>query len=148
MPRRKPSVARAPSTARRRASPRPPRRGSATEKLAKGIAEVEDPPASIQPTTVVVEAIATGVLPEPVIAPEPPEEIPGIESEKMRVGDPDVSPLRNEYSGEEVPGASTPTPDQNEVDQIGRAYGVEEEDTGTLRTSAELLERRDRHRQD
>jgi hypothetical protein len=93
-----------------------------------------------------VEAAITGVLPRPV--PEPAEEIPGIESEKMRVGDPDVSPLLNEYSGEEVPGASTPTPDQNMVDDIGRAYGVEEEDTGALRTSAELLERRDRHRQD
>ena len=106
------------------------------------------PSPNVQPTAVAVEAAIAGVLPLPVPVLERAEEIPGSEGEKMRVGDPDVSPLRNEYSGEEVPGASTPTPDQNLVDDIGRAYGVEEEDTGALRTSAEILERRDRHRQD
>jgi hypothetical protein len=118
------------------------------EEVVEQVAELTDPAAGPQPTTVVVEAVATGVLPEAVMAAPPVEEIPGIESEKMQVGDPDVSALSNEYSGEEVPGASTPTPDQNDVDSIGRAYGVEEEDTGSLRTSSELLERRDRHRQD
>jgi hypothetical protein len=39
-----------------------------------------------------------------------------------------------------------PTPDQDRVDDIGRAYGVAEEDSGELRTSAELLEARDRKR--
>jgi len=66
----------------------------------------------------------------------------------MRAGDEDVSPLANEYSGEEMPGGSMPAPDQNRVDDIGRAYGVEEEDTGSLRTSAELLGRRDRRRRE
>ena len=124
------------------------RRGPDPDEAIEQVAEITDPAAGPQPTTVVVEAVATGVLPEAVIATAPVDEIPGIESEKMRVGDPDVSPLSNEYSGEEVPGASTPTPDQNDVDGIGRAYGVEEEDTGSLRTSSELLDRRDRHRQD
>lgn len=64
----------------------------------------------------------------------------------MCVGDPDDSGLANEYSGENTPGGSTPTPDQNDVDEIGRVYGLQEEDTGALRSAAEVLSRRDRHR--
>jgi hypothetical protein len=64
----------------------------------------------------------------------------------MRVGDPDDDSLANEYVGEDVPGGSTPTPDQNDVDEIGRAYGLQDDDNGALRTSREVLARRDRHR--
>ena len=39
-----------------------------------------------------------------------------------------------------------PSPDQNQVDDIGRAMGVQEEDSGQLRTSSEILARRDQHR--
>ena len=101
---------------------------------------------SVQPTALAVAAVETGVV--PLRAPIEPDPIPGPESETLRVGDPDVSPLANEYSGEEAPGASTPTPDQNQVDDIGRAYGVQEEDGPVLRSSAEILDKRDRHRQD
>ena len=65
------------------------------------------------------------------------------EARTIRVGDPDVDALRNEHTGEEAPGASNPTPDQNLIDATGRAYGVEEEDGGALRTSSEVLDRRD-----
>jgi hypothetical protein len=68
------------------------------------------------------------------------------EDERIRVGDPDDSALANEYVGEDTPGGSTPTPDQNDVDEIGRAYGLVEEDTGALRTAEEVLSRRDRRR--
>ena len=64
----------------------------------------------------------------------------------MRAGDPDDDSLANEYVGEDIPGGSTPTPDQNEVDEIGRAYGLQDEDNGSLRTSSEVLARRDRRR--
>jgi hypothetical protein len=64
----------------------------------------------------------------------------------MRAGDPDDDGLANEYVGEDIPGGSTPTPDQNEVDEIGRAYGLQDEDNGSLRTGSEVLARRDRHR--
>jgi hypothetical protein len=64
----------------------------------------------------------------------------------LQVGDPDDSALNNAYVGEETPGGSTPTPDQDRVDDIGRAYGVQEVDSGALRTTAEILEERDRHR--
>jgi hypothetical protein len=83
----------------------------------------------------------TGVVPGQAPGSPDAEAIPG--SGALQVGDPDAEPLRNEYEGEQVPGASTPTPDQSNVDEIGRAYGVQEEDSGELRTSSEMLDRRD-----
>jgi hypothetical protein len=32
------------------------------------------------------------------------------------------------------------------VDEIGRAYGLQDEDSGELHSGGEVLERRDRHR--
>jgi hypothetical protein len=95
-------------------------------------------------TAVAAEAIRTGVI--PLEAGVPREQIPG-EGENIRVGDPDDSVMDNEYVGDETPGGSSPTPDQNSVDDIGSAYGLQEEDTGgPLRGAAEILGRRDRHR--
>jgi hypothetical protein len=93
-------------------------------------------------TAVAAEALRTGVLPNGF---RQRESIPH-EDALMRAGDPDDDGLANEYVGEDVPGGSTPTPDQNEVDEIGRAYGVQDEDNGSLRTSSEVLARRDRRR--
>lgn len=99
---------------------------------------------SPSPTAVAAEAMRTGVM--PLEAGGSREEIPG-EGENIRVGDPDDSVMDNEYVGDETPGGSSPTPDQNSVDDIGNAYGLQEEDTdGPLRDAAEILERRDRHR--
>lgn len=95
------------------------------------------------PTAVAAEFLRTGVSAGGVRRRD--SEIPH-EDETMRVGDPDDSVLMNEYVGEDMPGASTPTPDQNDVDEIGKVYGVQEDDSGALRSSAEVLERRDRHR--
>lgn len=68
------------------------------------------------------------------------------EDETLLVGDPDGDSLANEYVGEDTPGGSTPTPDQNNVDEIGKAYGLQDEDTGVLRSAGEVLRGRDRHR--
>jgi hypothetical protein len=94
------------------------------------------------PTAIAAEALRTGVLPAVIHRREP---IPR-EGEKMRVGDPDDDSLKNEYVGEEMPGGTAPTPDQSNVDDIGRAYGLQDEDNGELRASAEVLSRRDRRR--
>jgi hypothetical protein len=95
-------------------------------------------------TAVAAEAYRTGVV--PLVAAERPEEIPG-EAERIRVGDPDDRAIDNEYVGDETPGGSSPTPDQNSVDEIGDAYGLQEQDgTGPLRSATEILQRRDRHR--
>jgi hypothetical protein len=96
-------------------------------------------------TAVAAEALRTGVIPQ--ATPRRRDEIPR-EGETIRAGDPDDRSLANEYVGEETPGGSTTTPDQNSVDAIGRAYGLQEEDTGALRSGAEVLTRRDRHRQE
>src|SRR5262249_7852170 len=72
-------------------------------------------------------------------------EIPGA-GETLLFGDPDDHTLANAYVGEETPGGTTPTPDQSIVDEIGRAYGLQEEDTGALRSASEVLSRRDRRR--
>lgn len=95
------------------------------------------------PTAVAAEALRTGVRPTPA---RPRRDDVTREADKMRVGDPDDNALRNEYSGEDTPGGSTPTPDQNSVDEIGTAYGLQDEDSGALRSAAEVLTRRDRKR--
>jgi Family of unknown function (DUF6335) len=48
-------------------------------------------------------------------------------------------------SGDEAPGGDNPTPDQEVVDDIGRALGVEYQDDEELR-GAPKIEDRDRHR--
>jgi hypothetical protein len=47
--------------------------------------------------------------------------------------------------GDEAPGGDNPTPDQDRVDDIGRALGVEYQDNEELRASDKVANR-DRHR--
>lgn len=105
-------------------------------------ADSDEPHGLSTATAVTAETLRTGVFPLPV-APRH-DEIP--HENRILAGDPDDDAIENEYSGENVPGGSAPTPDQNLVDDIGRAYGLEEEDSGDLHSAAEILERRDRHR--
>jgi len=51
-----------------------------------------------------------------------------------------------EDSGAETPGGHVATPDQDNVDEIGRAVGMEFQDNQELRTPGEILLRRDRRR--
>jgi len=111
--------------------------------LELGRLELEDSqPRQHSGTAVAAEAWRKGVLPD---FSRRRWAIPH-EDELMIVGDPDDDGLANEYVGEDLPGGSTPTPDQSNVDEIGRAYGLQDEDNGSLRTSAEVLARRDRRR--
>jgi uncharacterized protein DUF6335 len=59
-------------------------------------------------------------------------------------GDLDADWQRAESSGEEAVGGSVSTPDQDRVDEIGHALGVEQPSTAPLRSSEEMLEERDR----
>ena len=93
-------------------------------------------------TAVSAEALRTGVVPY-AGRNRQRTEIPR-EGETIRAGDPDDRVLANEYAGEETPGGSATTPDQNEVDAVGRAYGLQEEDAAPLRCASEILIRRDR----
>ena len=102
---------------------------------------VSDPPHAGSLTALTAEALRAGVV---VGLRFRASCLPG--DTDMLCGDPDDDALANEFVGEEVPGGSASTPDQNDVDDIGRLYGVQEEDSGELRTSTELLAARDRHR--
>lgn len=60
-------------------------------------------------------------------------------------GDIDADWESAESVGDEAPGGDNPTPDQDVVDDIGRALGVEYEDDEELQGGAEISDR-DRHR--
>ncbi|SRR5712692_879471 len=49
------------------------------------------------------------------------------------------------FTGEEAPGGDNPTPDQDVVDDIGRAVGVQYQDNEELKSGDKVVER-DKHR--
>ena len=117
-------------------------RANGRSRAARGLPPERHERHELSPTAVAAEALRSGVLPP---ASRHRDRIPH-EDETIQVGDPDDDSLANEYVGEDLPGGSTPTPDQSNVDEIGRAYGLQDEDSGALRTSSEMLARRDRRR--
>jgi len=60
-------------------------------------------------------------------------------------GDVDADWERAAASGEEAVGGSVATPDQDVVDEIGHALGVEQAPAAPVVTSDEILRARDRH---
>lgn len=66
-------------------------------------------------------------------------------SPALTSGDVDADWESAEAIGDEAPGGDNPTPDQDVVDDIGRALGVEYEDDEELQGGAEISDR-DRHR--
>jgi len=60
-------------------------------------------------------------------------------------GDVDVNLEQAYFSGDETPGGDNPTPDQDIVDHIGRAIGIEYQDNEELR-AADKVSARDKHR--
>ena len=60
-------------------------------------------------------------------------------------GDPDVNAEDANFVGEEAVGGANPTPDQDIVDEIGQAVGLQYQDNEELHTT-EKVEERDRHR--
>ena len=67
-------------------------------------------------------------------------------SPRLTGGDVDADWTTAYSSGEESVGGSVATPDQDIVDEIGRALGVEQEADAPVRTSDEILRGRDRFR--
>jgi Family of unknown function (DUF6335) len=66
-------------------------------------------------------------------------------SPALTAGDVDADWQSAEATGDEAPGGDNPTPDQDVVDEIGRALGVEYADDEELQGGAEIAER-DAHR--
>lgn len=67
-------------------------------------------------------------------------------SPRLTGGDVDADWQTAYSSGEESIGGSVSTPDQDVVDEIGRALGVEQEADAPVRASDEILRARDRLR--
>jgi hypothetical protein len=105
----------------------------------------EGPMESVTPsaTAVAAEAMRTGVVPL-TTAQRTDEGNRG--DVRLKAGDMESSALGNAMVGDEAPGGTVSTPDQDRVDDIGRALGVQEVDSGELRTTSELMDERDRHR--
>jgi hypothetical protein len=59
----------------------------------------------------------------------------------VTAGDADVDAQQAAVTGEEAPGGDNPTPDQDVVDLIGKALGVEYDDNQELKGGDELRER-------
>ena len=66
-------------------------------------------------------------------------------SPDIAAGDVDVDVEDAYFTGEEAPGGDNSTPDQDIVDDIGRALGLEYQDNEPLKGSEKLVER-DKHR--
>ena len=60
-------------------------------------------------------------------------------------GDVDVDVEDAYFTGDEAPGGDNPTPDQDVVDDIGKALGVEYQDNEELKATDKIVER-DKHR--
>ncbi|HYE90025.1 MAG TPA: DUF6335 family protein [Terriglobales bacterium] len=61
-------------------------------------------------------------------------------------GDVDADWQRAASVGEEAPGGSVATPDQDQVDEIGEALGVPQAPDAEVRASSEILDERDARR--
>lgn len=66
-------------------------------------------------------------------------------SESITGGDVDVDVEDAYFTGDEAPGGDNPSPDLEVVDDIGRALGVQYDDTEELKGSDKIAER-DKHR--
>lgn len=67
-------------------------------------------------------------------------------SPELTGGDTDADWQRAAHVGEEAVGGTVATPDQDVVDDLGEALGVEQAPDAEFRPSAEILEQRDRRR--
>lgn len=92
--------------------------------------------------------------PRPASVPEAGGTITELLSERLLLpetdplltgGDVDADWQRAASSGEEAVGGSAATPDQDVVDEIGHALGVEQPDEAPVHTSTEIFEARRRH---
>ena len=67
-------------------------------------------------------------------------------SPRLTAGDVDADWQRAHMDGEEAPGGTVETPDQDRVDEIGDALGVPRGETEEVRASSEILDERDKDR--
>jgi hypothetical protein len=73
------------------------------------------------------------------------QQVHGAMTRGITGGDVDVNLEQAYFSGDETPGGDNPTPDQDVVEDIGRAIGIEYQDNEELRASDKVADR-DKHR--
>ena len=120
------------------------RRVPALDRARRQLRELDEtvpsPPSSLDPVLRHPSAAATGRLKLAEARAEHTETSPALTG-----GDVDAS-WEDAYAvGDEAPGGDNPTPDQDRVDDIGRALGVEYQDNEELKGADKIIER-DRHR--
>jgi hypothetical protein len=120
------------------------RRAPGLERARRRLREVDEtvpsPPSSLDPNRRVPSAARTGRQEMREALREHNETSP-----ELTGGDVDAD-WEDAYSvGDEAPGGDNPTPDQDRVDDIGKALGVEYQDNEPLKASDKIAER-DRHR--
>jgi hypothetical protein len=126
--------------------PRKPKAESTSRNRSKAADEIRNEPDSVpSPTAVAGEAMRTGVLPLTATTASRTDTTNRGDS-RLKAGDIESNAMDAATVGDEAPGGSTATPDQDRVDDFGRALGVQEADSGELRTTSEILDERDRKR--
>ena len=126
--------------------PRKPKAESTSRNRSKAADEIRNEPDSgPSPTAVAGEAMRTGVLPLTATTASRTDTTHRGDA-RLKAGDIESNAMDAATVGDEAPGGSTATPDQDRVDDFGRALGVQEADSGELRTTSEILDERDRKR--
>ena len=120
------------------------RRAPGLERARRQLREVDEtvpsPPSSLDPNRRTASAARTGRREMQESLREHHETSP-----ELTGGDVDAD-WEDAYAvGDEAPGGDNPTPDQDRVDDIGKALGVEYQDNEPLKASDKVAER-DRHR--
>ena len=148
----KPKRAAAPKRSAKRAKAKPkrvkaapkPTRVPALDRERRRLPEIEDnvptPPSSLDPDRLHASAARSGRSALRQARREHTETSP-----QLTGGDVDAD-WEDAYAvGDETPGGDNPTPDQDRVDDIGRALGIEYADNEELKAGDKIAER-DKHR--
>jgi hypothetical protein len=141
--RAKPPRKRAASTAartRRAAAPKPPAKVPRLDRARRTLGDdiVPTPPSSLN-----MNRHASAARTGRAEYAESQREHRGMNA--VSAGDVDVDVEDAFFTGEEAPGGDNPTPDQDIVDDIGKALGVEYADNEELKASDKVVQR-DKHR--
>ena len=119
------------------------------KKLSKKITEERDNSSDLPQE--ITESYGTGVIEQPGLSQDDITILQDSSSEysstsaQLRGGDGDAAVEQESATGEELVGGSAPTPDQDMVDELGAAAGIEMPDGAILHTT-EMLEHRDESR--
>ena len=115
-------------------------KAQARSKARAGIATLRTPPSSLD-----LDRVASAARTGRRVLDENRRRHPKMAA--LTGGDVDADMESAYFTGDETPGGDNPTPDQNNVDEIGHAVGVEYQANEELK-STDKIDERDKHRWD